>query len=134
MTARLGGSLIPAWKLVRSGACLLWGADGVIAQAAGGEHDVAVAEVLRAARRAPAVDEEWVRQNWAGEPAELSAQGVAAVLGAADAGTGEFVVTGGFAELPRRLAEGLDVRLSTPVERIDRAWRRRRRRAADVGR
>lgn len=120
LTARLGGSLIPAWKLVRSGACLLWGADGVIAQAAGGEDDVAVSDVLRAARRAPAVDEEWVRQNWAGEPAELSAQGVAAVLGASDAGSGEFVVTGGFAELPRRLADGLDVRLSTPVERIDR--------------
>ncbi|MFI6446407.1 flavin monoamine oxidase family protein [Kitasatospora sp. NPDC050543] len=59
--------------------------------------------------------EEWFRQNWAAEPDELSAPGIAAAHRADTAGEGEFAVRGGFDRLPLLLAEGLDVRLGDPV-------------------
>ena len=61
---------------------------------------------------------EWFRQNWAADPAELSAAGVAAACRGDPVGPGEYLVAGGFAELPRQLARGLDIRLGQPVERI----------------
>lgn len=116
--ARLGARVMPAWQLVRSGSCVLWGADALIVEAASRGVEP-VAEVLRTAVRHTAVDEEWVRQVWAADPRELSSRGVAQVLGSAEAGQGEFIVTGGFAELARRLAAGLEVHLTSAVSAID---------------
>ena len=113
-TVRLSGRLYPAHALA---GCLLWRCDDRIARSGGG--DVAAAEVLRAAGGRPGIDDEWVRQNWAADPAELSAKGMADVLAAADSGAGEFTITGGFATLPRALADGLDVRTGVPVESIN---------------
>lgn len=61
---------------------------------------------------------EWIRQNWAGEPESLSAPGLAAARRADAVGRGEFVLPGGFATLPGRLADGLPVRLGDPVVRL----------------
>ncbi|MER6303313.1 NAD(P)/FAD-dependent oxidoreductase [Kitasatospora sp. NPDC001539] len=61
---------------------------------------------------------EWFRQNWAAEPEELSAAGIAGAHAGDTAGEGEFAVEGGFARLPERLAEGLDVRLGVPVREL----------------
>lgn len=64
---------------------------------------------------------EWLRQGWAGEPAELSAAGVAAVRRAQRWGEGQHVVDGGLDALPAALAAGLEIRTSTPVRSV--AWR-----------
>ncbi|MER5644324.1 FAD-dependent oxidoreductase [Streptosporangium sp. NPDC002524] len=61
------------------------------------------------------VASEWFRQIWAADPGRLSARGVAESQRGDTAGRGEFVVSGGFDLLPRRLAEGLDVRTGCPV-------------------
>lgn len=63
---------------------------------------------------------EWFRQQWAAEPRELSARGVATARRADAVGTGEHAVDGGFARLPRALARGLTVRLDCPVRLL--AW------------
>ncbi|MFJ4191367.1 flavin monoamine oxidase family protein [Kitasatospora sp. NPDC089509] len=62
--------------------------------------------------------EEWFRQNWAAAPEELSAAGVAAAHRGDTVGEGEFAVQGGFARLAERLADGLDVRLGSPVREV----------------
>lgn len=118
LLARLGARIMPAWRLVHSGACVLWGAEALIVEAAR-TADPRVAEVLRAARPHPSVDEEWIRQVWAAEPAELSSRRIAQVLAMSDAGHGEYVVTGGFSQLAHRLAADLDVRLATEVGAVD---------------
>jgi monoamine oxidase len=64
------------------------------------------------------VAREWFRQNWAAEPAELSAAGVARALSTEDVGTGEYAVAGGFARLPELLAEDVDVRLGCPARAV----------------
>ncbi|WBP87623.1 flavin monoamine oxidase family protein [Kitasatospora cathayae] len=63
---------------------------------------------------------EWFRQNWAADPEQLSAAGVAEAHRGDDVGEGEFAVEGGFARLPERLAEGLDgrLRLGEPVREL----------------
>ncbi|MEU9043059.1 MULTISPECIES: NAD(P)/FAD-dependent oxidoreductase [unclassified Kitasatospora] len=61
---------------------------------------------------------EWFRQNWAADPDELSAAAVAEAHRRDGVGEGEFAVEGGFARLPERLAEGLDVRLGEPVREL----------------
>jgi monoamine oxidase len=59
---------------------------------------------------------EWFRQNWAGEPADLAARGIAvARRGESSFGRGAFGPVDGLSELPRRLAAGLDVRLGQAV-------------------
>ncbi|WP_037605763.1 flavin monoamine oxidase family protein [Streptacidiphilus rugosus] len=62
---------------------------------------------------------EWFRQNWAVDPDLLSAPGVAAAQRGDLAGSGEFTIDGGLGTLPALLAEGLDVRLGSPVRRLD---------------
>lgn len=61
---------------------------------------------------------EWFRQNWAAEPAALSACGLAAALRADDTGDGEYSFGGGFLTLIETLAAGRDVRLRTPVRAV----------------
>ncbi|MFJ7248494.1 flavin monoamine oxidase family protein [Kitasatospora sp. NPDC098652] len=61
---------------------------------------------------------EWFRQNWATDPEQLSAAGVAAAHRGDAVGEGEFAVDGGFARLPERLAGGLDVRLGSVVREL----------------
>ncbi|MFH9353596.1 flavin monoamine oxidase family protein [Kitasatospora sp. NPDC017646] len=63
---------------------------------------------------------EWFRQNWAADPEELSAAGIARAHRGDTVGEGEFAVEGGFARLPERLAEGLDgrLRLGEPVREL----------------
>jgi monoamine oxidase len=62
---------------------------------------------------------EWFRQNWAAEPADLAARGVAAARrGESALGRGAFGPREGLSVLPRRLAAGLDVRLGQPVRRV----------------
>ena len=82
---------------------------------------------------------EWFRQNWAGEPADLSARGVAAARrGESSFGRGAFGPLDGLSELPRRLAAGLDVRLGRAVGRVRRRpggadlWVYRRESSAEV--
>ena len=62
---------------------------------------------------------EWFRQAWAAEPDALDARGTAAAYRddtvGHPVGDGEFAVAGGFDRLPALLAEGLDVRLGSPV-------------------
>ncbi|MEU4298836.1 flavin monoamine oxidase family protein [Kitasatospora aureofaciens] len=61
---------------------------------------------------------EWFRQNWAADPEELSAAGIARAHCGDTVGEGEFAVEGGFDRLPERLADGLDVRLGEPVREL----------------
>ncbi len=67
---------------------------------------------------------EWFRQHWAADPELLSTRAVAAAHCGDDVGEGEFAVRGGFDQLPRRLAGGLDVRTGCPVSSI--RWHRGR--------
>ncbi|MFI6450408.1 flavin monoamine oxidase family protein [Streptosporangium amethystogenes] len=62
------------------------------------------------------VASEWFRQIWAADPERLSAAGVAAAQRGDDGGPGEYVVSGGFDLLPRRLAAGLEVHTGRPVQ------------------
>jgi monoamine oxidase len=59
---------------------------------------------------------EWLAQTWCADPADLSAAGVCRVRAAAQSGPGEFTVVGGYDQVLQRLADGLSVRLSTPVQ------------------
>jgi monoamine oxidase len=61
---------------------------------------------------------EWFRQNWAAEPALLSAPGVAAARRGDRSGAGEYAFEGGFASLTEALAPGLDIRVDTPVRAL----------------
>jgi monoamine oxidase len=83
--------------------------------AAGSVADWLDARVPAADRRVAA---EWFRQNWAADPADLAAAGVAAARRGDLTGSGEFAVPGGFSALPRRLAAGLEIRLGHAVRRI----------------
>jgi monoamine oxidase len=70
---------------------------------------------------ARAVAAEWFRQTWAGEPHRLCVRGVAEAGRNDRVGTGRLVFADGFDALPAALAEGLPVRLGTPVR--DVSWR-----------
>lgn len=61
---------------------------------------------------------EWFRQNWAAEPAVLSARGLAAARRGDDTGDGEYSFGGGYLTLIETLAAGRDVRLRTPVRAL----------------
>src|SRR3989442_5774841 len=62
---------------------------------------------------------EWFAQHWAVAPDEVGTHGVAAAQRGDGVGDGEFAISGGFQTLPETLAEGLDVRLATPVATLD---------------
>jgi monoamine oxidase len=77
------------------------------------------AHVLDAVDRRNAA--EWFRQNWAGEPADLAARGIAAARrGESPFGRGAFGHLDGLSALPRQLAAGLDVRLGQAVRLVRR--------------
>lgn len=88
-----------------------------------GAGDVSVAAWLEAQRvtgvHAHAAAE-WFRQNWAAEPAALSARGVASARRGDAAGDGEYTFCDGYLTLTQALAAGLDVRLRTPARAL--AW------------
>ncbi|MEU6220014.1 NAD(P)/FAD-dependent oxidoreductase [Streptomyces sp. NPDC047022] len=65
-----------------------------------------------------AASSEWFRQNWAADPDRLSAPGLAAAQRGDLCGSGEYTVDGGLAAVPALLAEGLDVRLGSPVHEV----------------
>lgn len=94
----------------------------LVADGCDGEHpDVAVESWL--ASRQVAGDHlvaasEWFRQNWAADPAALSARGVAAARRGDDTGDGEFKYEGGYQALTQTLAAGADIRLRQPVRTV----------------
>lgn len=92
-----------------------WSIEPALARAPG---TGAVRDWLRTRGIASAVVDEWLVQNWAAPPEFLDATGLVARL---EPDTGDFAVDGGFDRLTARLAEGLDVRLNTPVETV--TWR-----------
>ncbi len=104
----LGGDAHPPWLV----------AERLVADPGPAAGSVAdwLADHVPAADRLVAA--EWFRQNWAGDPADLAATGIAAARRRESAGPGEFAVVGGLGVLPRRLADGLDVRLGHAVRRI----------------
>ncbi|MET7618157.1 NAD(P)/FAD-dependent oxidoreductase [Streptomyces sp. NPDC005408] len=124
VTARVvsEGAAHPMAVLARPGRRAPWVLEGQLhaayAQGLAGDG-VSVGAWLRAQRVAGSegrAAEEWFRQNWAAEPDELSAAGVAAARRGDAVGQGEFAVSGGFGLLPGRLAAALpDVRRSSPV-------------------
>ncbi|GGU90670.1 amine oxidase [Streptomyces filipinensis] len=61
---------------------------------------------------------EWFRQNWAAEPDRLSAPALAAAQRGDLCGSGEYTVDGGLGTVPALLADGLDVRLGSPVREV----------------
>jgi monoamine oxidase len=85
--------------------------------------DVSVAawlEAQRLTRDHGLAAAEWFRQNWAAQPAALSARGVAAARRRDTAGEGEYSFGNGYLTLIETLAAGRDVRLRTPVRAL--AW------------
>lgn len=61
---------------------------------------------------------EWFRQNWAAEPAALSARGVAAARRGDCSGDGEYAFGHGYLALIETLAAGRDIRLRAPVRTL----------------
>jgi monoamine oxidase len=61
---------------------------------------------------------EWFRQNWAAEPEELSACGVAAARRGDHSGDGEYAFEDGYLSLTESLAPSLDIRLRAPVRAL----------------
>jgi monoamine oxidase len=61
---------------------------------------------------------EWFRQNWAADPAALSACGVAAARRGDCCGDGEYAFGHGYLELIEMLAAGRDIRLGVPVRTL----------------
>jgi monoamine oxidase len=96
-----------------------WAAEAQLLEVGG---DGTVAELL-AKLELPAweVDSaaEWLRQNWGTDPERLDTNGMTQVRAAEDTGQGEYLLGGGYDQLVERLAEGLPVELSHPVEEID---------------
>jgi monoamine oxidase len=61
---------------------------------------------------------EWFRQNWAAEPADLSARGIACARRRDTTGDGEYAFEGGYRSLADLLAAALDIRLRTPARTL----------------
>jgi monoamine oxidase len=61
---------------------------------------------------------EWFRQNWAAEPADLSARGIACARRRDTTGDGEYAFEGGYRSLADLLAAALDIRLRTPARAL----------------
>lgn len=118
--AIVGGRLVPIDSLAGNGHPPWMVEERITADP--GPAPGSVAEWL-GARVPDAVDRriaaEWFRQNWAGEPADLAARGIAvARRGESSFGRGAFGPRDGMSELPRRLAAGLDIRLGQAVRRV----------------
>ncbi|HEX6526693.1 MAG TPA: FAD-dependent oxidoreductase [Streptosporangiaceae bacterium] len=115
----IGGRLCPMGILARAGKPP-WALEAMLA--ADGDADVPVADWLGAVSGGPVAllaAAEWFRQNWAGDPAELSAAGVAAGLRAdATAGDQEFLPAEGYAAVPARLAAGLRIKVGCAVAEV----------------
>ena len=122
----IGGQLSPLGALAAAGRPP-WVLEGMLAASGGGEMTVAEwldiaapgrgGPAARLGRRAAA---EWFRQNWAADPADLDAGGVARGL-RADAVPGdrsEFLPADGYAALPARLAAGLTIKLGCAASTI----------------
>jgi monoamine oxidase len=116
-----GGRLVPIESLGSGGHPPWLVAERLVADPGPSAGSVAdwLADHVPAADRPVAA--EWFRQNWAGDPADLAATGLAAARRRESVGAGEFALAGGFCDLPRRLAGRLDVRLGHAVRRI--SWR-----------
>jgi len=117
-----GGRVVPIDSLAGNGNAPWMVEDRITADPGPGPGSVADwldARVPDAVDRRNAA--EWFRQNWAGEPAELAARGIAAARRAESwFGRGAFGPLDGLSTLPRRLAAGLDVRLGQAVRRVRR--------------
>ncbi len=117
-----GGRLVPIDSLAGNGNAPWMVEERITADP--GPAPGSVAGWLACARPGRGVDRriaaEWFRQNWAAEPADLSARGIAvARRGESSFGRGAFGPLDGLSELPRRLAAGkLDVRLGQAVRRV----------------
>lgn len=118
----LGGRIYPMGILARGGTPP-WVLEARLA--ADGTADVPVAAWLGGALGGAATPvmmlaaAEWFRQNWAGDPADLSAAGVAAGLRAdAAVGAREFLPAEGYAAVPAALAAGLAIRTGCPVGEV----------------
>lgn len=61
---------------------------------------------------------EWLAQIWRADPAKLSPAGMREIKHGWISGTGEFVVIDGYDRLPIALADGLDIRLRSPVRQV----------------
>ena len=122
----IGGQLSPFGALAAAGRPP-WVLEGMLAASGGGEMTVAQWLEIAwpgpgepAARLGRLAAAEWFRQNWAADPADLSAGGVAASLraDAALGGGSEFLPAGGYAAVPARLAAGLTIKLGCAVSEI----------------
>jgi len=118
--AVLGGRVRP-FGVLASGGAPPWAVEQRLTADGGDQGDVPVSAWLE--RQALADGDlrtaaEWFRQNWAAEPAMLSAPGVAAARRGDRAGDGEFAFEGGFGSLTDALAPGLDIRVGTPVRAL----------------
>ena len=95
--------------------------DGAAGPEPGDHNDVPVASWLAAQQVTGdhlLAAAEWFRQNWAAEPAALSARGVARARRCDATGDGEYVFDGGYLSLADLLAATLDIRLRTPVRAL----------------
>ena len=116
---------IPPWaveqRLIASGGRTGDQADGDQPGSGSPGGDVSVAAWLEAQRITGGhglAAAEWFRQNWAAQPAALSACGVAAARRGDDTGDGEYSFGDGYVTLIETLAAGRDVRLRTPVRAV----------------
>jgi len=95
--------------------------DGVAGAGPDDHGDVPVASWLEAQRITGdhmLAAAEWFRQNWAAEPAALSARGVACARRHDTTGDGEYAFDGGYLSLADLLAAAADIRLRTPVRAL----------------
>jgi len=113
----IGGRLCPMGILARAGKPP-WALEAMLA-ADGDVGDAPLAGWLGGNPVARLAAAEWFRQNWAADPAELSAAGVAAGLRAdATIGDQEFLPAEGYAAVPARLAAGLRIKAGCAVSEV----------------
>jgi monoamine oxidase len=120
---RVGSSAYTIPQLVAGGIRPPWYVEKALQDSRMG--DVAAVDAVRqleARELGRVVALEWLAQVWSADPAALSVEGMRRASAESLAGDGEFAVLDGFDRVVAPLARGLDVRLSTPVERV--RWRR----------
>jgi monoamine oxidase len=126
-TARvvLGGRVQPMGVLGRAGHPP-WTLDRMLVAAAGTLGDASIGQwlgTLSLGGSEQRASREWYRQTWAAPVHRLGARGVAAAMGGdlAMAGAGEYTLADGFDRLTAGLADGVEVRLGTPITEV--TWR-----------
>ncbi len=115
---QIGGQAYPVGEVLRTRVLPPWTAEQMLAQVA---VDRSVREVLGAqgvSGLGLTLAEEWLSQSWCADPADLSVLGIRQIHQAREEGSGEFIVAAGYDRLPAYLAQGLDIRLHSPVTRI----------------